>query len=346
MRNFPEATRRLSLSDSDVRELAQVLEFVYEAAIFQLDEYFGRFLDAIRRAGLYDDSLIAFTADHGEIGYRENALYKWTHGLQLAPEVLYVPLIVRGPPGLLPPGRYPGITRSVDVYPTLAALSDVAIPQDAPMVGIDLSRAIRGEIPPPDLIGFSHTSTLGGGVLGYYRRAGLTLALSRIPRDDVRLVWVGARRGDLAYKSTFDGESWDLAVFDHSRDPGETRDLFEAGDPEQQEMFEKLRAYKRLLVTAASAEPQRLSPAEIENLRALGYTNEEMLATVPLKFISAEGAADRILKGVQKNKSFVVFPFYARLAWWIYRIHPNLLTPVNKALAKKFRRIKKPVTTS
>jgi short-subunit dehydrogenase len=75
----------------------------------------------------------------------------------------------------------------------------------------------------------------------------------------------------------------------------------------------------------------------------VGLTNEEMLATVPLKFISAERAADRILKGVQRNKNFIVFPFYARLAWWIYRIHPNLLIPLNKALANKFRRIKKPV---
>jgi len=73
----------------------------------------------------------------------------------------------------------------------------------------------------------------------------------------------------------------------------------------------------------------------------VGLTNEEMLATVPLKFISPERAAESILKGVQRNKHFIVFPFYARLAWWIYRIHPNLLTPFNKALANRFRRLKK-----
>jgi NAD(P)-dependent dehydrogenase (short-subunit alcohol dehydrogenase family) len=75
----------------------------------------------------------------------------------------------------------------------------------------------------------------------------------------------------------------------------------------------------------------------------VGLTNEEMLATVPLKFISAQQAAECIVKGVQKNKNFIVFPFYARLAWWIYRINPNLLTPINKILAKKFRRLKRPV---
>jgi NAD(P)-dependent dehydrogenase (short-subunit alcohol dehydrogenase family) len=73
----------------------------------------------------------------------------------------------------------------------------------------------------------------------------------------------------------------------------------------------------------------------------VGLTNEEMLATVPLRFISAERAAESILKGVQRNKNFIVFPFYARLAWWLYRIHPNLFTPLNKALAHRFRRIKK-----
>lgn len=75
----------------------------------------------------------------------------------------------------------------------------------------------------------------------------------------------------------------------------------------------------------------------------VGLTNEEMLETVPLKFISAERAAESIVKGVQKNKNFIVFPFYARLAWWIYRINPNLLTPINKILANKFRRLKRPV---
>ena len=271
MRNFPEASERLGLSGSDVRELAQVLEFVYKAAIFQLDEYFGRLLDSIREAGLYDESLIAFTTDHGEIGFRENALYKWTHGLQLAPEVLYVPLIIRGPAVGLPSGRHAGVTRSIDVYPTLAALSGVAIPDDVRMAGIDLSPVIRAGTPPADLIAFSHTSTLGGGVLGYYRKAGLKLALTRIPRDDVELIWVGARRGNLAYKSIFDGESWSHVVFDHVLDPGEKNDLFEIADPDQREMFERLRTYKRLLVTAASGEPQRLSPAELESLRALGY---------------------------------------------------------------------------
>jgi len=48
------------------------------------------------------------------------------------------------------------------------------------------------------------------------------------------------------------------------------KDLFEADDPQQQEKFERLRAYKELLVTPASRESQRLSPEAVENLRALG----------------------------------------------------------------------------
>jgi arylsulfatase A-like enzyme len=120
--DFPVLIRERKWTPAEVRGLALTLEAHYKASVLLLDTLFGRLVASIRRAGLLDESLIAFTADHGETLYREHTLFKWTHGLQLTPDEIQVPLIVRtpGPRGL---AAYPGVSRSIDVYPTLAGLA-------------------------------------------------------------------------------------------------------------------------------------------------------------------------------------------------------------------------------
>ena len=72
---------------------------------------------AVDERGLRDESLVVFTADHGELLYRDNALFPWSHDFQLAPEVLRAPLLIRGPG--VAPGRAEWVTRSIDLYPTI-----------------------------------------------------------------------------------------------------------------------------------------------------------------------------------------------------------------------------------
>ena len=274
-RNFPETVTRLGLSDEDVRDLALVQELFYKACINQLDTYFGRLVDSIRAAGLFDQSLIVFTADHGEILYRENALYKWTHGLQLVPEVLNVPLIMSAPSQGIKAGRYDNVTRSIDVYPTMAALSGMALPANVPVEGVDLSPALLGREPAPELIAFSHTSTLGDKVLENYKLQKLALALKYFPREDVNLSWVSARKGDMVYKKTFDSSKWGSAVFDLSVDRAETHNLYDSDDPDHRDMFKRLDAYKQRLVRTDQTDLQKLSPEDLENLKSLGYIGGE-----------------------------------------------------------------------
>ena len=40
---------------------------------------------------------------------------------------------------------------------------------------------------------------------------------------------------------------------------------------------------------------------------------DEFLAKLPVKLVSAPDAARAILRGVERNESIIVFPFYARL---------------------------------
>jgi len=75
------------------------LKQAYSAAVSQADEYFGRLIGMLKKDGLYRDSLIIATSDHGQ-EFKEHGFY--THGTFLHDEIIDVPLIVKYPGGRRP----------------------------------------------------------------------------------------------------------------------------------------------------------------------------------------------------------------------------------------------------
>ncbi len=67
----------------------------YDAEIAYFDDGFGTLVAALRRLGWYDDSLIVFTADHGE-SLGEHG-YWFCHGANLFREEVRVPMVIRFP---------------------------------------------------------------------------------------------------------------------------------------------------------------------------------------------------------------------------------------------------------
>lgn len=67
-------------------------------------------------------------------------------------------------------------------------------------------------------------------------------------------------------------------------------------------------------------------------------SKEDMLKRIPFKIISAETAAKKILRGVERNRAVIVFPFYARLFWRLSRIHSRLLAPLANKTVNDFRK--------
>ena len=63
----------------------------------------------------------------------------------------------------------------------------------------------------------------------------------------------------------------------------------------------------------------------------------EFLKNLPVRLVSAAAAARAILRGVERNRSIMVFPFYARLAWWLMRIHPDALGGLHRKTLAKLR---------
>jgi Sulfatase len=61
----------------------------------RMDAAFGQFLDFLRQRGLYDNSIVIVTADHGD-AYGEFG--RWGHSDFLVPQVIHIPMIVHLPP--------------------------------------------------------------------------------------------------------------------------------------------------------------------------------------------------------------------------------------------------------
>ncbi len=266
--DFPRARAELDLSAADVGRLAAVLEVVYATSIHRLDEFFGRLVKKIEEHGLAPECAFSFTIDHGETLYRENALFPWTHGPELAPEILDVPWILRVPG--LEPGGYDGLTRSIDVFPTLAGLSGLEIPPT--VQGTNLAPVLRGERPVPRQLAFSHTTLWPEERI--LRFAEFERLHSVLPRRDAELMAVRIRDLDRAFKLCIlpDGSSR-YESFDLTRDPLETTNSFDPLNPEHERMAQELVRYKARLVEGFDpARASGLSESEsLERLRALGY---------------------------------------------------------------------------
>lgn len=106
------------------REQALELLHGHYAAISYIDAQVGKLIDALKRRGVYENTLIVFTSDHGfhdgEHGYwgKHNV---WDVSFQ-------VPLLIRIP-GQSDTGRHiDALTEHVDIYPTLCDLCGLSTP--------------------------------------------------------------------------------------------------------------------------------------------------------------------------------------------------------------------------
>jgi hypothetical protein len=91
------------------------------AAIERMDSCFGRFITDLQQRGLYDDSIVILTADHGDaLGEAR----RWGHAYTLFPEIVRTPLLMHVPRRLL--DRFAvdedALAMSTDITPSLYAL--------------------------------------------------------------------------------------------------------------------------------------------------------------------------------------------------------------------------------
>ena len=104
---------------------------LYDAEIYFTDREVGQIISALKQAGIYDETLIIITADHGEIMGEERTVlgrkFNWAH-IDLCDESIRIPLIFRLP-GKVPAGKSDALVQQPDILPTILELAGIEPPQ-------------------------------------------------------------------------------------------------------------------------------------------------------------------------------------------------------------------------
>ena len=209
----------------------------YAHEVRALDSAVGELLDALKERGLYEDTIILFTADHGE-GLGEHGTIG--HVQHLHRELLHVPLILKLPAGqALPAG--------------LAQAKQTLVPQ------IDLV---------PTLIDLLGLPPLPGAVGRSLLEPGPRVLMAETHRPEAARDLFCLR--DTECLMVFEPAADRFQVFDLLADPAETHDLGSAGLGLRPAWPQRLRR------AAASPAFQERAPAILDaeteaRLRALGY---------------------------------------------------------------------------
>jgi hypothetical protein len=106
----------------------------YASRIRRFDGCFGAFVDDLKARGLYDESIIVLTSDHGD---SLGEAGRWGHAYTIYPEVLQVPLVVHVPPALRQrfDSAPDALAFTTDITPTLHALLGHDVRPPSPIFG-------------------------------------------------------------------------------------------------------------------------------------------------------------------------------------------------------------------
>lgn len=112
----------LTLSD----DAWEAVRGLYDGEIRYMDHLLGQFFAFLREEGVFEDTLVVVTADHGELFGEYGLVY---HQFSLAEELIRVPLVVKSP-GQTDPETDESLVSLVDLAPTILAAADVPVPDD------------------------------------------------------------------------------------------------------------------------------------------------------------------------------------------------------------------------
>lgn len=135
--------RAVPVAELDETEVRRV-RATYYGLIAEVDAQVGRLVQGLKAAGVYEDTLIVFTADHGEmLGDR------WMFGKRgFFDPAFRIPLIVRDPRPQADRSRgrrVESFSEAVDILPTVLDWLGAAMPRSCD--GVSLLPWLRGETP-------------------------------------------------------------------------------------------------------------------------------------------------------------------------------------------------------
>ncbi len=122
---------------------------LYGDVIADLDRSVGAVMEALRKFGVADDTLLIITSDNGPwyqgsagaVRGRKNMVFEG------GPRV---PFIAHWPGRIAPEQRSDSVVTALDLYPTLLSLAGVPLPEDRIIDGLDVRATLLDGAPTPD----------------------------------------------------------------------------------------------------------------------------------------------------------------------------------------------------
>ncbi len=234
----------------------------YDGEIAYVDSAVGEFLSQLRARGLFDSSVIAVMADHGESLGEHGEDF---HGIFLYDETIHVPLMIKLPGGSTAGKRIESRVGLVDVLPTILQAVGVAVPQEVQgqslldMMTAKLASIKSGETNVaaetfPDRPAYAETD--------YAYRAYHWSPLRALRSG--KYLYIKAPRPEL---------------YDQSTDPNSQHDLAAASAAVTSTLAAQLDAFRQKTASAKEASKSEMDPEAMEKLGALGYVATDPTAT-------------------------------------------------------------------
>lgn len=163
-----EAVGLYNFTDDDFKRIRAY----YYGMISLIDKQIGKILSALEDRGMLDNTIIIFTADHGELLGDHNLLFKGA----LYDSVTNVPFLLRLPENKKSGQKWDGFCQSIDIMPTILDLVEKDIPYA--IQGKSLTPILKD----PEQILYDH----------------IFIAQHTVRNDKARLTWHGkGKRGEL-----------------------------------------------------------------------------------------------------------------------------------------------------
>jgi arylsulfatase A-like enzyme len=132
-------TLRLNVPDSMAEKVRYDLAGYY-SHMSAIDDKVGEIINTLKREGIFDNTIILFTSDHGDLMGSHGDYFKQ----RPYDESIKVPMLIHySGQGGIKSGKYAAMINSEDIMPTLLGLSEVKVPST--VEGIDFSKYLRGK---------------------------------------------------------------------------------------------------------------------------------------------------------------------------------------------------------
>ena len=236
-------------------EIKNLDKKVAHAWLRWFDHAVGAVIDKLKAEGIYENTIIIITSDHGNYNGGKTSLYE--SGTK-------VPLMMHWPNGIKPNQEYNELVQNIDFTPTFLELAGIKLKNvESTLDGVSLEKVLKGNKKPVHDYLFFEMGYARSVMTKDWKYISVRYDKQKQNRINKGLTFKGWKGAELQYPYyTRNGHLGNIAskssafyfdadqVFDLVKDPRETKNIFE-------ENREKAEELKRLLTKSLKSFPNR-----------------------------------------------------------------------------------------